>query len=162
MITQDRNIHYSLVLISSVWIRLFSSKGWLFIKQSRKNVSQLPLEKREAKLKKGIQVKPWRQNIHSLYLFLLMISAGSRESSDLPHNVPFSGEQSAVAAVEIKHKPAVPSHPKCCSFKQLDIFTGQLEWENSHPMKGENSFADHSHKMLNSMPYTVWGNCQMD
>lgn len=95
--------------------------------------SQLPVGKKERlNWKKRIQVKPWRQKIHSLNLFLLMISAGSPESPDLPHNVPFSGEQSAVAAVEIKHKSAVPSHPQCCSFKQLDIFTGQLEWANSH------------------------------
>lgn len=105
--------------------------------QSRKNAGLIIAcgkKKREAILKKRIQVKPWRQKIHSLNLFLLMISAGSPESPDFPHNVPFSGEQSAVTEVEIKHKSAVPSHPQCCSFKQLDIFTGQLEWANAHPI----------------------------
>lgn len=134
MVTQDRSIHYSLVLISNVEIRLLSSKGWLFTKQSRKNAGLAIAcgEKKRLNWKKNTS-EPRRQKIHSLNLFLLMIAAGSPESPDLPHNVPFSGERSTVAAVEIKHKSVVPSHPQCCSFKQLDIFTGQLEWANFHP-----------------------------
>jgi len=56
-----------------------------------------------------------------------MISVGSPKSPDLPHKVAFSGEQSTVAAVEIKHKSSVPSHLQCYSFKQSDIFIDQLD-----------------------------------
>lgn len=63
-----------------------------------------------------------------------MISAGSPKSPDLPHKVPFSGEQGTVAAVEIKHKSATPSHLQCCPFKQSDMFIDQLEWANFCPV----------------------------
>lgn len=60
-----------------------------------------------------------KQPLSAAWLGQLVISAGSPQGLHLPLKVPFSGEQRAVAAVEIKHQPAIPSQLQCHSFKQL-------------------------------------------
>lgn len=120
---------------------------------------QVPVEKKRLNWKKRIQVSLEDKKVHTLNLFLLMISAGSPKSPDLPHKVPFSGEQGTVAAVEINTSQQLPviynvahSSNQICS---LTSWNGQI-------------FALCKERILLlqitavkcwTLTYTFWGDC---